>query len=182
MCINIIRKLVSHLVVPALMLVLLGGCNPSNSKQVKEEYDKSILQSCKDVRKMGISSLSMNDQAQICNIMVSNLGRNPPVYLLRDLVRLVVLVKDTASDDTVNTIASDAMNVVLLRQQNNNDQGIQDTFDTIWKVYQSTETKITFNDLTAALKKSGEKAKSLSDDQLEKIGISLWQEKGDKKM
>jgi hypothetical protein len=67
------------------------------------------------------------------------------------------------------------MQVVQIRKQQNDDAAIQNTFDTIWKIYQSTETKVGFNDLAEALKNSGDKASLISDDQLEVLAINLWQ-------
>jgi hypothetical protein len=126
---------------------------------------------------MGSLTLSTTDQAQICNIMVSELKRLPPVFLLRDLLRLVYLVRETATDDSIDSVTLQTMKMVQLRQQQNNDEAIQHTFDVMWKVYQSTQTQIAFDDLDSAMEHAGAAANSVSDEELEKMGIALWQKK-----
>jgi hypothetical protein len=170
-----IKKNAIHTVILFSIVCLVVSCGASDPNHPKADKDKAIVSSCLDLKKIGISQLTSTDQTQLCQIMADDLGRNPPVYLLRDLFRLASLVKETASDEPINKIAAQAMQVVQIRKQQNDDAAIQNTFDTIWKIYQSTETKVGFNDLAEALKNSGDKASLISDDQLEVLAINLWQ-------
>jgi hypothetical protein len=164
------------LVTAAIFLILLSACD-ENKANAKRDQDKTIITSCNTPQKMGSLTLSATDQTQICNIMVSELKRLPPVFLLRDLLRLVYLVRETATDDSIDSVTLQTMKMVQLRQQQNNDEAIQQTFDVMWKVYQSTQTQIAFDDLDSAMEHAGGSANSVSDEELERIGIALWQKK-----
>jgi hypothetical protein len=165
-----------YLNVTAMMslTLLLCACGSNNSKA---DTDKTLIASCEQQQRMGAMTLSANQQIQICSIMVSQLDRHPPVYLLRDVLRLAYLVRQTGSDDSLDTITLEAMKIIRLRQQQNNNEAIQNTLDVIWKIYQSTQTQVSFDDLNQALTRIRSKANIISDQDLEKIGIALWQKK-----
>jgi hypothetical protein len=164
------------IIAAAMFLILLSGCD-ENKVNAKKDHDRTIITSCNTPQKMGSLTLNATDQAQVCNIMVSELKRLPPVFLLRDLLRLVYLVRETAADDSIDSVTLQTMKMVQLRQQQNNDEAIQNTFDVMWKVYQSTQTQIAFDDLDTAMEHAGSAANSVSDSDLERIGIALWQKK-----
>jgi hypothetical protein len=155
--------------------LLLCACS-SNSNS-KSDTDKTIITSCDQTQKMGMLTLNSSQQTQVCAIMVTQLDRRPPVYLLRDVLRLAYLVRETGNADSLDTITLEAMKIIRLRRQQNNDEAIQNTLDVIWKIYQSTQTQVTFDDLNQALLRISAKANVISDQDLEKIGIALWQQK-----
>jgi hypothetical protein len=155
------------------ILLLLSGCDSNNSKT---DTDKTLITSCDQQQKMGALTLTAAEQTQVCQIMVTQLQRQPPVYLLRDLLRLVYLVRQTAAPEPVDTIAMQSMKIVQLRQQQKNDEAIQNTFDVIWKIYQSTQTQVNFAALDGMLDKNSH-ANLMSDDQLEQMSIEMWQKK-----
>lgn len=159
----------------------LAGCY-SNDKNQAENSTVPIT-SCRppEMMKLSISTLSIEQKSDLCVIMVSSIHRLPPMYLLKDFERFVSLVKSTAADDNVKAIATQTMNIVQARQQENNDAAMQNTFDTIWRIYQNTQTNVTVNDLAQALKRSGTSAATLSDAALEQYGVSLWRQRGAEK-
>jgi hypothetical protein len=164
-----------HLTAMVSLTLLLCACG-SNANS-KSDTDKTIISSCDLSQKMGTMTLSSSQQTQICAIMVTQLNRHPPVYLLRDVLRLAYLVRETATNDSLDSITLEAMKIIRLRQQQNNDEAIQNTLDIIWKIYQSTQTQVTFDDLDQALTRISTRANIISDEDLEKIGIALWQKK-----
>jgi hypothetical protein len=152
-----------HLTAMVSLTLLLCACG-SNANS-KSDTDKTIISSCDLSQKMGTMTLSSSQQTQICAIMVTQLNRHPPVYLLRDVLRLAYLVRETATNDSLDSITLEAMKI------------IQNTLDIIWKIYQSTQTQVTFDDLDQALTRISTRANIISDEDLEKIGITLWQKK-----
>jgi hypothetical protein len=169
-------KVFNATLVLALAILSLGGCDAKDPNNSKKDNDKTIVTSCTQLSRISVSNISLQKQSAICSVMVTTLARKPPVYLLRDLLRLVLLMRETGSNDVEIATARDAMDIVRLRQQQNDDESIQNTFATAWRIYQSTETNITFDDLAAALKNTKD-ANTLSDYDLEKMSIALWQQK-----
>ncbi len=166
-----------YLNLTALVSLAMLLCACGSNTNSKSDTDKTLISSCDQTQKMGSMSLSASQQTQICAIMVTQLKRHPPVYLLRDVLRLAYLVRETATDDSLDTVTLEAMKIIRLRQQQNNDLAIQNTLDIIWKIYQSTQTQVSFDDLDQALTRISTRANLISDVDLEKIGIALWQKK-----
>lgn len=170
-----IKKAAKIIFPVALTVLTMTACsNPKTPN--KHENDKTIITSCNNISRVSVATLTAQEQTDVCGIMVTAIKRSPPAYLLHDFLRLVALVKETAADESANLIAMQAMDIVQTRQQEGNDLAIQNTFDTLWQIYQDTQTQITFDDLNSALKKSG-MAKDVSDSLLEKIGITMWEER-----
>jgi hypothetical protein len=162
-------------VLPLLFVTFALAACDSNYKN-QSENSKLPITSCSatEMDKINISTLEPQQKTDICNIMVSTIHRLPPVYVLKDFERFVSLVKSTASDDSVNSIATQAMMVVKTRRQQNDNDAMQNTFDTLWRIYENTQTHVTIRDVNTALKRSGVVATNMSDETLEQFGISLW--------
>ncbi|MDR3478503.1 MAG: hypothetical protein P4M14_10790 [Gammaproteobacteria bacterium] len=170
-----LTKLLQRKVLPLLFVALaMSGCDSNYKNQ--SENAKLPITSCSttEMGKINVSTLDPQQKTDICNIMVSSIHRLPPVYVLKDFERFVSLVKSTASDDSANSIATQAMIVVKMRRQQNNDDAMQNTFDTLWRIYQNTQTHVTIKDVNAGLRRSGLVASEMSDETLEQFGISLW--------
>jgi hypothetical protein len=170
------KKVIYATILLTLAILSIGGCDAKDPNNSKKDNDKTIVTSCTQLSRISISNLSLQKQSAICSIMVTTLARKPPVYLLRDLLRLVLLMRETGNNDIEIATARDVMDIVRLRQQQNDDESIQNTFATAWRIYQSTETQVTFDDLATALKDTKD-ANALTDFDLEKMSIALWQQK-----
>ena len=157
-----------------ILSLAVAACDSSYSSRA-DSNSRLPITSCHadEMGKINVNTLSSSQKSTICAIMVSSIRRLPPVYLLKDFERFVSLVKSTASDEDVNSIARQTMNIVRLRQQQNNNEAMQDTFDTIWRIYQNTQTHVTVNDLNQHLRQVPQ-VSSMSDESLERFGISLW--------
>ena len=161
-----------------ILSLAMTACDSSYNSQT-DSNSKLPITSCNadEMGKINVHILSSNQKSTICAIMVSSIHRMPPVYLLKDFERFVSLVKSTASDEDVNSIARQTMNIVRLRQQQNDNDAMQNTFDTLWRIYQNTQTHVTVGDLYQRLRERPQVA-AMSDESLERFGISLWRRGG----
>jgi hypothetical protein len=173
-------KTSTRLIIFPVMLAMLSVTACTDNKPNKHPIDKTPVTSCNTLSNVNVASLTPQEQTDVCNIMVADIKRQPPAYLLHDFLVLVSLIKETAADETANLIAIQAMDIIKTRQQENNDMAIQNSFDTIWQVYQNTQTQISLEDLNGMLKKSGD-AKHISDETLTRAGIALWEQKNNAK-
>jgi hypothetical protein len=159
-----------------VMLCLLGVTACEDKKPNKHELNKAPVTSCNKLGTVAVASLTPQEQTDICNTMMTDIKREPPAYLLHDFMVMVALFKETAATQDANLIAIQAMQIIKTRQQENNDMAMQNTFDTLWQVYQNTQTQITLEDLNTMLQKSGDPTK-ISDDTLTRAGIALWEQR-----
>lgn len=178
-------KMVIVVVCLAIFLVGLSQCgdgdssNNNDNNSVNYDHDKRPIKSCDldEMQVIGISTLDWQVESDICNTMVSSLGRNPPVYLLRELFYVSSLVKMKDSNVAPNDTAYQAMNIVEARGQDNNNKAIYNTLNAIWKVYEGTLYHVSFKDIDIYLRNYDGDPTSLSDDDLYAIGAEIWEEK-----
>lgn len=95
------------------------------------------------------------DEADICNTMQASLGRAPSVALVRMLSKVVFIFQVAGSKDSAKEIAYQAMNIVEVRAQRENDAKISDTFETITKIFNGSQGHVTPKDMNIILRGPG---------------------------
>lgn len=76
--------------------------------------------------------------ADVCTMMQSSLGHLSSVALLRKLSMVVFIFKVVGSDDSAKEIAYQIMNVVEARGQIDDDAAIDESFETLQKIFNTT--------------------------------------------
>lgn len=163
---------------------LLSGCI-DESEQEQEAKDKiadanySPVSSCnwEDMDKQGLNVLSSIDEADVCNTMQTFLNRSPSVALVRHLSKVIFIMEASGSKDSPKDIAYQIMNIVEARGQDKDDKKIENTFETVTKIFNSTLGHVTPKDIYISLISSGQMAHTLSDDGLISMASLIWEDK-----
>jgi len=144
------------------LTLLLSACDVENAQQ-KEAWDKaaddnqSPVTSC-SWQKMGqirFTSEAQVDEAEICTTMQASLGRLPSVALLRKLSKLVFTLQVVGSQDSAKEISYQVMNIVEVRGQRENGAAIDETFETIAKIFNGSQGHVTPKDMNIVLRGPG---------------------------
>jgi hypothetical protein len=165
--------------------VLVSGLCISSAQTAADEAadtDQTLIRSYEpsEMAKLRIDTLSFTDEAAICKVMRSSLGRFPSVALARALCKAIVVMQVAGdSREKAKDIAYQMMNIVEARGQKD-DKAIYGTFNTVTKIHNGTGGHVTPKDLNVFLRSAGPMAKTLSDDGLISMATLIWEEKKDR--
>ena len=123
-----------------------------------------------------LSGVSWENQAVICREMAASLGRLPPVGLLRLLGKVTFVLRAAGSSDSTKEIAFQVMNVVEARSQTTDAQ-IKETFETLVKIYNGTNGRVTPKDVNRNLRAMGPGAKKIGQQGLFSMAALIWEDK-----
>ena len=133
------------------------AANPDENPAQVKSCDSDKLRN--DVGEL--SGVSWEDEAAICREMASSLGRLPPVGLLRILGKVTFILRTAGGTETPKDIAFQVMNVVEARSQTSNVQ-INETFETLVKIYNGSNGRVTPKDMNLNLRSMGSRAKKIN--------------------
>jgi uncharacterized protein (UPF0262 family) len=175
------KKLYIYLCLIFIFSTVIVGCD-SDPDNTAQDNNTMPIKSCDfdSIADIGILTLNWEDESKICNIMVSKLNRNPPINLLRSLFKLVSLMNTNNLKNGVVVekevdIARHVLSIVRLRRQTQNNEAIQSTFSTIYRISIVTKGEITALDLEDIIKNDP----VLSDDGLANLAFMLWETRKD---
>ena len=123
-----------------------------------------------------LSGVSWEDQAAICREMASSLGKLPPVGLLRVLGKVTFILRAAGSPDAPKEIAFQVMNVVEARNQTSNAQ-INETFNTLVKIYSGSNGRVTPKDVNLNLRAMGPRAKEINEQGMFSMAAMILEDK-----
>jgi hypothetical protein len=168
----------------ALLLPLCVGCSGESdadrqAKDLAAANDHSLLPSCsfESMDKLRFPLLSHTEEVEVCRTIETSLGRRPTVAMTRKLSQAVSLVGSASAADTSKDLAYQFMNIVEARDQTKNDQAIDGTFETVFKIFKGTDGHVTPRDINVFLRSAGPMAKTLSDEGLIHMAAVLWEQK-----
>ena len=143
---------------------LLGACDGEigETTQQKEARDKAADSNqspatCdwKTMEDQRLNLVAWVDETDICNTMQSSLGRAPSVALVRKLSKVVFILKVAGSQDSAKEISYQMMNIVEVRGQRESDAAIDETFETIVKIFNGSQGHVTPKDMNIVLRGPG---------------------------
>lgn len=123
-----------------------------------------------------LAGVSWQDQAAICKEMASSLGRLPPIGLLRVLAKVTFILRSAGSTESHKDIAFQAMNVVEARNQTTDIQ-INETFNTLTKIYNGTNGRVSPKDMNRILRAMGPRARKIDEQGMFSIAAMIMEDK-----
>jgi hypothetical protein len=129
-----------------------------------------------EMGRVGHDHLAPDDAIKICQIVSTGLGGTPTIAMLRQMFKTVFVFQWKGDKQEPTEIAYQLMNLAEARGGTSLEQ-MHGTFDTAFKLYETTSGHVTPKDLNVFLRSSGPMAHTLSDDGLAEMGLLLWEEK-----
>jgi hypothetical protein len=90
---------------------------------------------------------------------------------------VVFIFKVVGSNDSAKEMAHQIMNVVEARGQINDDAAIDESFETIQKIFNTTQGHVTPKDLNVALRGSGLNAHTIDQQGMFTVAAIIWEAK-----
>ena len=150
------------------------------SAQISPDSNNSPVASCRwaDLKDVVVSMESVNAEA-LCRTMQITLNRFPPIALARKLSKLIFVIQvDTeGKGPSPKELSYQIMNVVEARNVTDNDAAIDETFDTLAKVYSGTQGRITPRDINIELRHAGVIATTINQDGIFGLAAVMLQAK-----
>lgn len=166
------------------IVLLLAACSEKDSqeRQLKDnlaDADQSPVTSCNwsDMEKQRIDILSWVDEGYVCSTLQSAIGHPPTIALTRKLSKVIFVMRAGGIQGSVKDVAYQIMNIVEARGQENNNQEIDGTLETVLKIFNGTQGHVTPSDINLTLRSSGDLAKTISDDGVINMAVLIWEEK-----
>ena len=173
-----------------LLASFITGCGGSNvpigeSDAEKEARDKAAdqdqtpLKSCssKDMDALRFTSVAHVDEAAICSTMESSLGHIPSIALVRHMAKAVFAYEVKGDKDSAQELTYQMMNIVEARGQQSNDAAIEESMETIFKIFNGTQGHVTPSDMNVALRNPSVHPRSLDEQEMFTLGAMVWEAK-----